>query len=139
MQAAPVRRTTYPVWMRVARAVMFLPLPTRNRRAQVVSSVLRWSDVMLSWSALSSVFRLLNVRCLWVVIVFGCYAMWGCNDESIISISAALNTALSFKNTKYLDLDGSFDLERDVVIGGFSLKDGLMKPLDKPGLGVELI
>ena len=26
--------------------------------------------------------------------------MWGCNDESILSISAALNTALSYKNTK---------------------------------------
>jgi len=65
--------------------------------------------------------------------------MWGCNDESIISISAALNTALSFSNTKYLDLDGSLDLVKDLVTGGFSLKDGIMKPFDKPGLGVELI
>ena len=65
--------------------------------------------------------------------------MWGCNDESIISISAALNTALSFSNTKYLDLDGSLDLAKDLVTGGFSLKDGIMKPLNKPGLGVELI
>ena len=65
--------------------------------------------------------------------------MWGCNDESIISISAALNTALSFSNTKYLDLDGSLDLAEDLVTGGFNLKNGIMKPLDKPGLGVELI
>ena len=65
--------------------------------------------------------------------------MWGCNDESIISISAALNTALSFKNTKYLDLDGSFDLEKDIVSGGFNLKDGVLQPLDSPGLGVKLI
>ena len=65
--------------------------------------------------------------------------MWGCNDESIISISAALNTALSFKNTKYLDLDGSFDLERDIVSGGFNLNDGILKPLDSPGLGVKLL
>ena len=65
--------------------------------------------------------------------------MWGCNDESIISISAALNTALSFSNTKYLDLDGSLDLAKDLVTGGFNLKNGIMKPLDKPGLGVELI
>ncbi len=65
--------------------------------------------------------------------------MWGCNDESIISISAALNTALSFSNTKYLDLDGSLDLAKDLVSGGFNLKNGVMKPLDKPGLGVELI
>jgi len=65
--------------------------------------------------------------------------MWGCNDESIISISAALNAALSFPNTKYLDLDGSLDLAKDLVNGGFKLKDGIMKPLDKPGLGVKLI
>ena len=65
--------------------------------------------------------------------------MWGCNDESIVSISAALNTALSFKNTKYLDLDGSLDLEKDIVSGGFYLKDGVLQPLDSPGLGVKLI
>ena len=65
--------------------------------------------------------------------------MWGCNDESIISISAALNIALSFENTKYLDLDGSFDLVRDIVSGGFNLKDGVLHPLNSPGLGVKLI
>ena len=65
--------------------------------------------------------------------------MWGCNDESIISISAALNTAFSFKNTKYLDLDGSFDLERDIVSGGFNLNNGVLQPLDSPGLGVKLL
>ena len=65
--------------------------------------------------------------------------MWGWNDESIISISAALNTALSFINTKYLDLDGSLDLIKDLVSGGFNLKNGIMNPLDKPGLGTKLI
>ena len=63
--------------------------------------------------------------------------MWGCNDESIISISAALHAAFSCPNTKYIDLDGSFDLAKDVVKGGFTLKDGMMSPLDKPGLGIE--
>ena len=65
--------------------------------------------------------------------------MWGCNDESIISISAALNVALSFPNTKYLDLDGSLDLAKDLVSGGFTIKDGVMNTVNKPGLGVELI
>ncbi len=63
--------------------------------------------------------------------------MWGCNDESIISITAALHAAFSCPNTKYIDLDGSFDLAKDVVKGGFTLKDGMMSPLDKPGLGIE--
>jgi L-Ala-D/L-Glu epimerase len=64
---------------------------------------------------------------------------WGCNDESIISITAALHLAFSCANTKYIDLDGSLDLARDVVKGGFILKDGVMYCSDKPGLGVEKI
>lgn len=64
---------------------------------------------------------------------------WGCNDESIVSITAALHTAFSCANTKYIDLDGSLDLARDVVKGGFILKDGYMTCSDKPGLGVERI
>ncbi|MBS1681091.1 MAG: dipeptide epimerase [Bacteroidetes bacterium] len=64
---------------------------------------------------------------------------WGCNDESIVSITAALHVAFSCANTKYIDLDGSLDLARDVVKGGFILKDGMMHCADKPGLGVEKI
>jgi L-alanine-DL-glutamate epimerase-like enolase superfamily enzyme len=64
---------------------------------------------------------------------------WGCNDESIVSITAALHTAFACSNTKYIDLDGSLDLARDVVKGGFILKDGIMSCSDKPGLGVEKI
>ncbi|HET9054594.1 MAG TPA: dipeptide epimerase [Cyclobacteriaceae bacterium] len=62
---------------------------------------------------------------------------WGCNDESIVSITAALHAAFSCANTKYIDLDGSLDLGRDEVSGGFILKDGMMYCSDKPGLGVE--
>lgn len=65
--------------------------------------------------------------------------MWGCNDESVISISAALHTALATPNTRYLDLDGSFDLGKDFATGGFAVKDGLLVPLDLPGLGLKLI
>ena len=36
--------------------------------------------------------------------------MWGCNDESCISIAAALHAAYACPATRYLDLDGSFDL-----------------------------
>src|SRR5688572_11669527 len=51
---------------------------------------------------------------------------WGCNDESIVSITAALHAAYACPNTKYIDLDGSLDLGNDVVKGGFVLKDGFM-------------
>lgn len=64
---------------------------------------------------------------------------WGCNDESIVSITAALHAAFACANTKYIDLDGSLDLGRDVVKGGFILRDGTMYCSDKPGLGVERI
>ena len=62
--------------------------------------------------------------------------MWGCNDESIISITAALHAAFSFPHTRFIDLDGSLDLARDVVGGGFLLKDGVMSIPDRPGLGL---
>ena len=62
---------------------------------------------------------------------------WGCNDESIVSITAGLHAAFACSNTKYIDLDGSLDLGRDEVSGGFILKDGIMYCSDKPGLGVE--
>lgn len=65
--------------------------------------------------------------------------MWGCNDESIVSISAALHAALSSPATRYLDLDGSFDLARDIVSGGFVVRDGYMSLTGRPGLGVQLL
>ena len=60
---------------------------------------------------------------------------WGCNDESIVSITAALHIAYACENTRYIDLDGSFDLVEDLVSGGFSLKTGFMEINDAPGFG----
>jgi L-Ala-D/L-Glu epimerase len=71
--------------------------------------------------------------------IAGIQLMWGCNDESVISISAALHAALASPNTRYLDLDGSFDLARDIAQGGFILKDGYLYTNGAPGLGVSLI
>jgi L-alanine-DL-glutamate epimerase-like enolase superfamily enzyme len=64
---------------------------------------------------------------------------WGCNDESIVSITAALHAAFACSNTRYIDLDGSLDLAKDEVTGGFILKEGVMYCSDKPGLGVERV
>ncbi len=63
--------------------------------------------------------------------------MWGCMDESIISITAGLHAAMSSPATRYLDLDGSLDLAKDVVKGGFILEDGYMRIGEGIGLGVE--
>jgi L-alanine-DL-glutamate epimerase-like enolase superfamily enzyme len=64
--------------------------------------------------------------------------MWGCMDESVISIAAALHAAYACPATQYLDLDGSFDLSRDLASGGFVLQDGYLSVCKAPGLGVRL-
>ena len=69
----------------------------------------------------------------------GIALMWGCNDESVASITAALHAALASPATRYLDLDGSFDLARDRVGGGFVLRQGCLYPADGPGLGLSLL
>jgi L-alanine-DL-glutamate epimerase-like enolase superfamily enzyme len=67
----------------------------------------------------------------------GIRLMWGCMDESRISIAAALHAAFASPATRYLDLDGSLDLARDVVEGGFLLEGGVMRTCAAPGLGVR--
>ncbi|CAN5509382.1 dipeptide epimerase [soil metagenome] len=69
----------------------------------------------------------------------GINLFWGCNDESMTSITAALHAAYACSNTKYLDLDGSFDLSKDLVEGGFTIKDGYMYCSTLPGLGLKKI
>ena len=64
---------------------------------------------------------------------------WGCNDESIISITAALHMAYACSNTKYIDLDGSFDLMEDLVTGGFEVQDGCLVIHTAPGFGFAKI
>ncbi len=63
--------------------------------------------------------------------------MWGCMDESRVSIAAALHAALASPATRYLDLDGHLDLSDDPFRGGFTLEDGMLRPTDRPGLGVS--
>ncbi|MAJ50030.1 MAG: dipeptide epimerase [Flammeovirgaceae bacterium] len=63
--------------------------------------------------------------------------MWGCNDESVVSIAAALHLALSSRSTKFLDLDGSLDLIKDVVTGGFVISKGKMSLTGENGLGIQ--
>jgi L-alanine-DL-glutamate epimerase-like enolase superfamily enzyme len=71
--------------------------------------------------------------------IAGIELMWGCMDESRISIAAALHAALACPATRYLDLDGSFDLARDVAEGGFLLEDGRLRTTGRPGLGLDYL
>lgn len=65
----------------------------------------------------------------------GISLFWGCNDESRLSITAALHMAYACPNTKYLDLDGSLDLIERLSDDGFELRDGAMYIGSKPGFG----
>lgn len=64
---------------------------------------------------------------------------WGCNDESVVSITAALHAAFACPHTKYIDLDGSLDLARDEVRGGFTIDKGVMRCVPAPGLGLTRV
>ena len=87
---------------------------------------------LMKCGGISQAMRIADIASLEGVELF-----WGCNDESVVSITAALHAAFACPHTRYIDLDGSLDLARDEVRGGFELKNGVMRCLDKPGLGLE--
>lgn len=67
----------------------------------------------------------------------GMSVMWGCMDESVLGIAAALHAAFASAATRFLDLDGSLDLADDPFGGGFALAAGVLDALPAPGLGAE--
>ena len=126
-------------------------LPEKMRKYCMADESLHSPQDALRLAALPQAFGSYNIKLMkaggispaiqiaQIALLAGIDLMWGCMDESIVSITAALHAAFASPATKYIDLDGSFDLEGDLVEGGFVLKDGVMSVTEKPGLGVEML
>jgi len=128
-----------------------LSLSWEERKLLAADESLKDPQAALKFAANEKPFGIYNIKLMKCGGIYGALGIsniannadidlfWGCNDESIISITAALHVAYACPNTKYIDLDGSFDLAEDLVKGGFEIEDGEMKINDKPGFGFTLL
>lgn len=132
----------------VGKEQELLKLNVKTRKSIVADESLKDARYALQFSQQPQPFGIFNIKLMKCGGILNALEManiaqhadielfWGCNDESIISITAALHAAFACPTTKYLDLDGSFDLAEDVVKGGFVLENGCLKLNGKAGLGL---
>jgi L-alanine-DL-glutamate epimerase-like enolase superfamily enzyme len=133
----------------VGKEKELLTLEEHDRNLLAADESIKDAKAALIYSAPPQPFHIFNIKLMKCGGILGAMEIasiaanggidlfWGCNDESIVSITAALHTAYCCGNTRYIDLDGSFDIIEAGIQGGFSLKDGMMHINDRPGFGVD--
>lgn len=126
-----------------------LELPWEQRRLFCCDESLKNAHSALHWAAEPRLFGIYNIKLMKCGGIRGAMEIaniakvadidlfWGCNDESLVSITGALHAAFACPHTRYIDLDGSLDLAKDGATGGFILENGVMRLSDRPGLGVD--
>jgi L-alanine-DL-glutamate epimerase-like enolase superfamily enzyme len=134
----------------VGKEELLSPFDEISRKMLVADESLKNSNSAIKFSRTPQLFGIYNIKLMKCGGLLGAFDIatiaraagiklfWGCNDESIVSITAALHAAFACKNTRFIDLDGSLDLAEDIVTGGFILEDGMMRISNKAGLGFEL-
>ncbi|QIP14543.1 dipeptide epimerase [Spirosoma aureum] len=135
--------------LRVGTELELLGLPNNIRRLLAADESLKNPEAALKLAQHPQPFGIFNIKLMKCGGIRSALAIatiarsatislfWGCNDESRISITAALHAAFACANTRYIDLDGSLDLAEDVVSGGFVLENGVMRPIGEAGLGLR--
>lgn len=142
---ADVELIEQPILPGTEQELLDFPVEIRNRLAADESLKNAGSALSLVHERPFGIFNIKLMKCGGILAALDIAAIareadislfWGCNDESMVSITAALHAAFACPHTRYIDLDGSLDLAEDIVIDGFTLQDGFMIPNNKPGLGL---
>lgn len=139
----PLELTEQPFHPKRDMELLLFPEQTRKKLAADESLKDARTALQLAQAKLFGIFNIKLMKCGGITAAFeianiarqaDIELFWGCNDESSISISAALHAAFASPNTRYIDLDGSFDLLEDSGESGFILENGSLSILSKPGI-----